>query len=68
MTKKVRKGLRRKVKDGEVSELEALAIVRTSGKPINHTFVAWLERRVGKKLEATPLEVEEVANESLNNG
>ena len=68
MTKWNRKGLRRKVKDGEITELEALAKVRTSGQPINYSFVAWLERRVKKTLECTPLAIEEVANESLHNG
>lgn len=67
MTKRNGKGLRRKVKDGEITELEALAKVRTSGQIINHTFVAWLERRVGKKLEACALPVEEVANDALSN-
>jgi hypothetical protein len=68
MTKRNGKGLRRKVKNGEITELEALLKVRTSGKPVNYPFVAWLERRLKKALDSTPLAVEVVDNEALNNG
>lgn len=45
---KVKRGLREKIKSGEISPEDAFEIVKNSGKQISKDFVQWL-KRTGRK-------------------
>ena len=49
MSEEKPKGLRRRVKDGEITEEEALKLIYDSGAKLHAGFRNWIARRIAKR-------------------